>query len=106
MIFYVNSLPNGHAGMTNGPVIRILKSHKDDRGLREHEREHVKQWLFSLGLHSFLYLFSKRYRLWSEVQCYRAQLKHSPGREELFASFIAERYKLKITQQEALELLK
>ena len=106
MIFYTTRfIKKPHAGTTYGPFIFIKPEYKDDRGLLEHEKEHVKQWLFSIGLHSILYLFSKRYRLWSEVQCYRAQLKHSPGREELFASFIADRYDLDITKEEALKEL-
>jgi hypothetical protein len=107
MTFYTTRfIKKPHAGTTYGPFIFIKPEYKDDIGLLAHEREHVAQWFCTFGLHSLFYRLSERYRLWSEVRAYRVQLKHSPGREELFASFIAERYKLKITQQEALELLK
>ena len=106
LTFYVDSLPNDAHGVAQGPVIRILKKHKGDVGLYAHELTHVKQWYATLGLHSFLYLLSERYRLWSEVRAYRVQLKHSPGNEERFAKYISEKYDLDITQAEALELLK
>lgn len=104
-IFYVDSLPNNRHGQTQGPFVRILKSNRDDVGLREHELVHVKQWFLTLGLHSALYLVSKRYRLWSEVQAYRKQLEYSPGRELKFAIFIVERYKLNISVDEVLKRL-
>lgn len=31
-ILYVATLPDGMAGMSNGPVIRILESHRGDEG--------------------------------------------------------------------------
>jgi hypothetical protein len=95
-----------HAGTTYGPFIFIKPEYKDDVGLLAHEKLHVKHFLLSLGLSAILYRFSKRYRLWSEVQCYRVQLRYSPNDAELFASFIAERYDLDITKAEALEMLK
>jgi hypothetical protein len=106
MIFYTTKFLKGFAGITYGPVILIHPDYKDDIGLLAHEKEHVKQWFRTLGLHSFLYLLSDRYKLWAEVQAYRVQLKHSPGNEERFARFIAEKYGLDITIAEALELLK
>lgn len=93
------------AAATRGPVVFIRPEYKDDIGLREHEMTHVKQWFASLGLHSFLYLFCAKYKLWAEVQAYKVQLKYSPGREALFAGFIANRYGLDISQEEALRLL-
>ena len=107
MIFYTpRFIKPPHAGTTYGFLIFIKPEYKDDRGLLEHEKLHVKHFLLSLGLSAILYRFSKRFRLWTEVQCYKVQLRYSPGLEDLFASFIADRYKLKITQQEALEMLK
>jgi hypothetical protein len=106
LTFYVDSLPDDAAGVAQGPIIRILKSHKDDVGLYHHELTHVKQWFLTFGLHSFLYLLFDFYKLQSEVEAYKVQLEHSPGREALFAKFIAEDYDLDITQAEALELLK
>ncbi|MDD3938098.1 hypothetical protein [Rhodoferax sp.] len=58
------------------------------------------------GLHSILYMASKRYRLWSEVSAYKEQLKHyTDDRRQLFAWFIYAHYGLDVTQDEAFKLL-
>lgn len=107
LTFYVNSLPNNFGGYANGPVIRILKKHKDDEGLYQHELMHVRQWFYFPILHNLLYLFVPEYKLWAEVEAYKRQLKHYPDdRSELFAEFIATRYDLKVTKEYALWLLK
>lgn len=94
------------AGRAQGPVIRILERSRGDRGLYEHELLHAKQWWFTLGLHSFLYLLIPAYRLWAEVQAYKEQAKHyADDRRELFADFIAHRYGLNIAPQQALQKL-
>ena len=132
LTFYVNTLPPHAAGTANGPIIRILKTHRNDKGLYEHELEHVMQWasgvllgvLVALLLHTFespywlaafiagaavhpvLYSLIPKYRLWAEVQAYREQAKHyDDDRKPLFASFIAIHYKLNVTPGEALSLL-
>lgn len=106
LTFYTDKFVPANAGAcARGPVIFIRPKYRNDVGLYEHELMHVKQWVFSLGLHSFLYLLSKRYRLWSEVQAYQKQLEYSPQDINLFAKFIAENYGLKITQEEAKELV-
>jgi hypothetical protein len=107
LTFYVDSLPDGFAGMANGPVIRILKSHKDDVGLYQHELEHVKQWFRTLGIHPILYFFSDTYKLWSEVRAYKKQAACYPDdRKPRFARFIATKYNLSITEADALEKLR
>ena len=107
LTFYVDSLPDGFAGMANAFIIRILKSHKGDTGLYVHELEHVKQWFRTLGMHSFLYLLSDRYKLWSEVQAYKVQSGYyAEDRRAMFARFIATRYNISITEVEALERLR
>lgn len=58
------------------------------------------------ALHPLAYLLLPRYRLWAEVAAYRIQLRHYAGdRTEMFAGFIASRYRLEITPGEALEAL-
>jgi hypothetical protein len=106
LTFYVKSLPNNSAGISQGPIIRILESHKYDAGLHTHELEHVKQWFKTLSLHSFLYLLSDRYKLWAEVQAYKKQAAcYKDDRKPKFARFIAMYYGLSITEKEVLELL-
>jgi len=107
LTFYVDKFREPWVGGTaQGPVIRILKKYKNDKGLYQHELMHVKQWFMTLGLHSFLYKFSEKYRLWSEVSAYKVQLKHSrSGLATHFARMIAGRYDIDIDPHEAYKLL-
>ena len=107
LVFYTDfGVPQGSAGCARGPVAFIRPEYRDDKGLLAHELEHVKQWWLTFGLHSFLYLLVPFYRLNSEVEAYKVQLKHSSGNERRFAEFIAERYGLDISVAEALALLR
>ena len=108
MIFYTNRfIPEFAAACARGPFIFIRPEYKDDLGLKAHEMEHVKQWLFTLGLHSILYLLFSEYRLWAEVDAYKVQAEYYPDdRKPLFAQYIATKYKLNITKEDALKLLK
>jgi hypothetical protein len=102
--FCVDSLPNGFAGKTNAFVIRILKSHKDDRGLLEHEKVHVKQF-WRCPLHGLFYRFSEDYRLKSEVEAYRVQYKYGADLDTL-ADHLSSKYDLMLTFEKAKELIK
>lgn len=107
LTFYVDTLPDNSAGVANGPIIRILKSHKDDIGLHKHEMVHVKQWLRTFMIHPFFYKFSKQYRLDSEVEAYREQLKYyKDDRSIQFAGFIADDYDLDIKKEDVVLLLR
>ena len=112
MIFYThNFIPKKHAGCTRGFVIFIRPEYKNDLGLLEHEKVHRRQWLWSMGISSLLYLSSKRYRLWAEVHAYKVQLKfvkpigNLPVVRKKFAQMISTRYKLNVTVVEAEKLL-
>ena len=105
LTFYTNKIK--HHGETRGPIILIKPQCRDDTGLHIHELTHVKQWFRTLGIHSFLYLFSKSYRLKAEVEAYREQLKHYlDDRSALFAHYLANDYGFEISQEEAMRLLK
>ena len=78
LLVYTDRLPQNSNGCANGPIIRIRPAYKGDEGLKQHEICHVHQWWRTLGLHSLLYLVSKRYRLRAEVEAYREQLKYNP----------------------------
>ena len=110
LIFYTDNLPEWMGGCANGPVIRIRPKYKYDAGILKHELQHVKQWFATLGLHSLLYLVSKRYRQWAEVQAYRAQMRW-PDRNgycmdiDYAAELLATKYDLGISTDEAKELL-
>ena len=106
-VFYTNRfIPSRFAGITYGPLIFIRPRCQGDVGLLEHEKVHVKQFWRTLGLFGIPYFFSAKARVKYEAEAYREQLKYSPGKEALFASFLATKYGAKITQEEALALLK
>lgn len=76
VVIYTDWLPTNSDGCANAFVIRIRPDHRGDTGLLAHEQVHVSQWWRTLGLHSLLYLCSKRYRLKAEVEAYREQLRY------------------------------
>jgi len=87
--------------------IRIKEKYKNDLGLHKHEIQHVKQWYKTFGLHSFLYIFSKTYRLKSEIEAYKEQLKYYPDNKiELFAEFICNNYNLNVKKEEIIKKLR
>jgi len=105
LVFYTNfSIPKRFAAHTRGPFVFIRPEHRGDTGLLSHELTHVKQWYKNPAFGLF-YRFSKKFRLNSEVQAYREQLKHSPNSVDLFAQYISEKYDLDISVDEAKRLL-
>jgi len=102
---YTDSVPSGSAGYARMWFIRIRPAYKDDKGLLEHEKVHVRQFWRTFGFHGLLYLFSKRYRLNAEVEAFMVQLEYAADREEARRSFalrLATHYNLDITVSEAL----
>lgn len=62
--------------------------------------------LFGAGGHGLLYKFNHAYRLWCEVQAYKEQVKYyATDKRLLFAGFIAKKYSLNISVDEAHALL-
>lgn len=108
MVFYTNRfIPERFAGCTHGPFIFIRPEYKDDKGLHAHERTHRFQWLMTLGVHSLLYALWPTYRLHAEVMAYVEQAHCYPDdRTALFGAFIAEKYGLSISAEDATRLLR
>jgi hypothetical protein len=105
MIFFTNfSIPSKFAGFTRGPFIFIRPSHKNDEGLIAHEKVHRNQWFRTLGFHSLMYIVSTDYRLKSEVEAYKEQMKFGLTKEKA-ASYIANKYGINITIEDAMKLL-
>jgi hypothetical protein len=104
---YTDDMKEGTGGYAKAWFIRLRPKYREDKGILEHEKCHVRQWFFTLGSHSLLYLLVKPYRLWAEVQAYREQLDWPPALLDrpkyldLYAGFISTRYKLDITKEEA-----
>lgn len=84
--------------------IRIRPKYRNDVGILEHEKTHVRQFFRTCGLHGQLLRF-RWYRLRAEVEAYREQLKHRNNVLQL-ATRLAVYYDLDITIKEAVELLK
>jgi hypothetical protein len=135
LIRYTDDMPAWMGGYAKWFYIAIRPKYKDDKGIHAHELEHVKQWwivtlltaaiicglvwytqaptvyynyaLISPMVLGLLYDSVDKVKLWCEVWAYKAQLKHySDDRTPLFAKFIAKDYGLKITEEEALKLLR
>lgn len=105
LVFYTNKfIPTKFAAITRGPVIWIRPEYKEDIGLLHHELTHRKQWVTTLGFHSFAYLICRHYRLKSEVEAYKKQIEFGMSKE-LAAEFLSSKYNLKITKEDALKLL-
>ena len=111
LVFYTNNVKPGFAGQANAFVIRIRPEYKEDKGLLEHEKVHVKQFWRTLGLHGLFYLLSKKYRLKAETEAYREQLCWPPAIAERakcldhYSNFLSQKYGLNITAAEARKLL-
>ena len=106
ILIVTDKMPERLGGMANAFVIRIRPKYANDAGLIAHEKEHVRQFWITLGMHGILYLLSKRYRLWSETKAYRVQLSFEadPQRKtykrELYRKWIAEEYRLNMRPEE------
>ena len=91
---------------TAGPFAFITSSKRDDLGLRRHEEKHIEQFWRYYGWFPIFYLLSEKFRLKAEVEAYREQLRYYPDdRTELFAWYIANKYRIDITVPEAVKLL-
>ena len=129
---YTEKLANGFGGTAQGPVIKILSKYKDDAGLLEHEKTHVRQWyaVLALGLllctllmlfvstalwplyglapfsHQLLYKVVRPYRRWCEVKAYRKQIAVGGYTSNEFAvTAMVEKYDLGLSVDKARALL-
>lgn len=127
-----DGVASGFGGTAQGPFIKILPKFKNDNGLLEHEKTHVRQWylLMAVGvlfylilllfvspdlwpvivlapcLHPLLYRFVRPYRRWSEVQAYRKQIATGGYNSHDFAvTALVEKYGLRLSVDEARALL-
>jgi hypothetical protein len=103
ILFYTDWIKENKGGSTNAFVIRIRPKYKHDAGIYEHELTHVKQWWRTAGLHSLFYIFSKKYRLKSEVEAYRKQLEYTPEGLSQYADWLSDpkMYALTLSKNEA-----
>ena len=125
---YTEKIASGFGGTAQGPFIKMLSKYKDDSGLIEHEKTHVRQWyavlaiglllctlltllvspslwpLYGLAplLHQLLYKLVRAYRRWCEVQAYRKQIALGGYISNEFAvTALVEKYDLGLSVDEA-----
>lgn len=125
-------LTEGFGGIAQGPIIKMLHKYKDDVGLIEHEKTHVRQWyavlaigllictlltllvslslwpLYGLALfsHQLLYKFVRPYRRWCEVKAYRKQIETGGYTSNEFAvTMLVDKYDLGLSVDKARVLL-
>lgn len=102
VVVYSEGLPEHIGGMAQTFVVVIHPKYRDDRGIHQHELEHVKQWyvtvaavlllaalayfggqfgmagglaIASIGTDGVLYRRWRRFRLWSEAAAYARQMR-------------------------------
>jgi hypothetical protein len=129
---YVKSLEDGFGGMQRFFNIKILEKYRNDVGLLEHEKFHVRMWyaftLTFLTIATWMFLAgsswwliplalspyakgiayrNKYYRMWAEAQAYRIQLdKGMYSTPDFAVKALVNNYSLGITTSEAKKLLK
>lgn len=90
-------------------LIFIRKKYNENVPLLEHEIQHVRQFYRTCGLHFFLYMLDDEYRLYSEIEAIKVQLKYMTGTYNItvIANYIFENYGIKniITKEQIEELL-
>tara|TARA_B100000497_G_scaffold124423_1_gene158896 strand:- start:1411 stop:1884 length:474 start_codon:yes stop_codon:yes gene_type:complete len=104
------TIPKRFAAVVRGFFIFVRPQYKDNIPLIEHEKVHIQQFWRTFGAHGLMYLFSKGYRLRSELEGYSVQIKKreelgKPPKFEYFSRCIADHYNLDITDKEAKILL-
>lgn len=127
-----DEIANGFGGTSQGPLIKILPKYKNDTGLLEHEKTHVRQWYAAMGIwlllcamlslvvspvllplcglaplvHPVLYKLVRPYRQWCEVQAYRKQLAtggYTTG--EFAVNALRDKYDLNLSSDKSRALL-
>jgi hypothetical protein len=64
-------------GLAKGPIVWILESSKNDKGVLAHELEHVRQAWRGLIIFHALLLFIPAYDKWCEKKAMEAQLQNT-----------------------------
>lgn len=108
MVIFTNRfIPEQFAGYTVFCFALIRPEYREDLGLIEHEKTHVKQFWRLPFIHGLRYRFSKSYRLNCEVEAYKEQLKHyKVDRTYLLAKHLVDHYNFDLSIKDAMTLLK
>ena len=109
VIYNDKLVPKEFGGYTRLFAIFLRNKYKTDEGLLQHELTHVKQFYRIPFLHSYLYKFSKKYRLKCEIEAYKVQLSYYLDKEKnikWMSNAIAAKYKLNVSQNEIENMLR
>lgn len=129
---FVSSMSDGFGGKASMWKIKILNKYRNDKGLLEHEKWHVRCWYYCLAAtwlaaaavyacgpdgwwfpllllgpwtHGTLYR-NKYFRKWSEIRAYRIQLKASSYHSPQFAiDALMHKYGLGMSERRARKAL-
>lgn len=101
-VFYVKWLFAD--GFSPCVCIFIKEAFRNDVGLHQHELTHIEQaYRLALIPHGILYLLSKRYRQWAEVEAYKVSISYGMSPERA-AQLLATEYRLGLSESAALLL--
>ena len=73
-VFYTDRMPAGVGGQARFMLVFIRPKYKEDEGIHQHELAHVELFWATLGLKTFIQLFSKKFRIWNEARAYARQM--------------------------------
>ena len=100
-------IPTRFAALAIGPVVLIRPRYAEDKGLLEHERVHVRQWMKCPIGFPLRYLLSRQAKLDAELEAYAEQARHYPDdRTRALAEKLSTLYGLDITTDQAEALLR
>lgn len=92
--------------LTVAPFIFVVPEHANNQPLIAHEKVHYNEQLLWLVLPWWVaYLLSSSFRLKAEVRGYKVQIAQGGCTVQQAAWWLSTNYKLKITQQQAEQLL-
>jgi hypothetical protein len=105
-ITYTNDMNPGTGGYAIRATIYIRPEYQHDNGIHAHELTHVRQWWRNPLFHRWLYKRSRQARLQYEIEAFVTQLREYPIDElnakfKRFAFFLATKYDLRISEEEA-----
>lgn len=113
LVFYTNKfisrilVGDKFAARTYAFIIIIKDTYKNDKGLLEHEKTHVRQFWKNPFLFGIRYRLSKSFRLSQEIEAYKVQMKYSrPGAETNFANYIIDKYGLGLKKEDTGRIIK
>lgn len=76
LFIYRPGLILGFPAYNFGLVVISDSACQESASIPDHELQHTKQIIATLGLHCILYFASRRYRYWAELKAYRTSIRN------------------------------